>query len=184
MMIMEKHRKNSFVFNRFIYVNRLFPPVITLSLTSHLSFILWCRLIKEASSVENLCQLFQGWCPLWWRGQRHNVRQLWGEKKTKVKKLEYSSEREKHNMQKSRKINEGKQEEHRQNIRNDEARREVSGIWNDTAEIGLFRSEYLYLDHLRCKKISSAIYSYGRVSSSFYIRPYEVISGVIRNVCN
>ena len=23
------------------------------------------RLIQEASSVENLCQLFQGWCPLW-----------------------------------------------------------------------------------------------------------------------
>ena len=31
-------------------------------------------------------------------------------------------------MQKSRKINEGKQGEHRQNIRNDEARRGVSGI--------------------------------------------------------
>ena len=40
MMIMEKHRKISFVFNRFIYVNRVFPLVITLSLTSHLSFIL------------------------------------------------------------------------------------------------------------------------------------------------
>ena len=23
------------------------------------------RLIKEATSVENLCQLFTGWCPLW-----------------------------------------------------------------------------------------------------------------------
>jgi hypothetical protein len=23
------------------------------------------RLIKEASSIENLCQLFVGWCPLW-----------------------------------------------------------------------------------------------------------------------
>jgi FKBP12-rapamycin complex-associated protein len=23
------------------------------------------RLIKEATSVENLCQLFNGWCPLW-----------------------------------------------------------------------------------------------------------------------
>ncbi|KAJ1424413.1 FATC domain-containing protein, partial [Ochromonadaceae sp. CCMP2298] len=23
------------------------------------------RLIMEATSVENLCQLFTGWCPLW-----------------------------------------------------------------------------------------------------------------------
>ena len=23
------------------------------------------RLIKEATSVENLCQPFTGWCPLW-----------------------------------------------------------------------------------------------------------------------
>jgi FKBP12-rapamycin complex-associated protein len=23
------------------------------------------RLIKEATSIENLCQLFSGWCPLW-----------------------------------------------------------------------------------------------------------------------
>lgn len=23
------------------------------------------RLIEEATSVENLCQLFTGWCPLW-----------------------------------------------------------------------------------------------------------------------
>lgn len=23
------------------------------------------RLIKEATSIENLCQLFPGWCPLW-----------------------------------------------------------------------------------------------------------------------
>ena len=23
------------------------------------------RLIKEATNVENLCQLYQGWCPLW-----------------------------------------------------------------------------------------------------------------------
>lgn len=23
------------------------------------------RLIKEATSIENLCQLFTGWCPLW-----------------------------------------------------------------------------------------------------------------------
>ena len=23
------------------------------------------ELIKEATSVENLCQLYQGWCPLW-----------------------------------------------------------------------------------------------------------------------
>lgn len=23
------------------------------------------RLVQEATSVENLCQLFTGWCPLW-----------------------------------------------------------------------------------------------------------------------
>jgi phosphatidylinositol kinase/protein kinase (PI-3 family) len=23
------------------------------------------RLIREATSVENLCQLYQGWCPMW-----------------------------------------------------------------------------------------------------------------------
>ena len=23
------------------------------------------RLIKEATSLENLCQLYSGWCPLW-----------------------------------------------------------------------------------------------------------------------
>jgi serine/threonine-protein kinase mTOR len=23
------------------------------------------RLIKEATSVENLCQLYAGWCPMW-----------------------------------------------------------------------------------------------------------------------
>lgn len=23
------------------------------------------RLIGEATSIENLCQLFNGWCPLW-----------------------------------------------------------------------------------------------------------------------
>jgi serine/threonine-protein kinase mTOR len=23
------------------------------------------RLITEATSIENLCQLFNGWCPLW-----------------------------------------------------------------------------------------------------------------------
>jgi FKBP12-rapamycin complex-associated protein len=23
------------------------------------------RLIRQATSVENLCQLYQGWCPMW-----------------------------------------------------------------------------------------------------------------------
>jgi len=44
------------------------------------------QLIRQATSHENICQAYLGWCPFWWVNSSSLLKKLWIKSKNKWKK--------------------------------------------------------------------------------------------------